>query len=287
MVRGASDIVAFAGAAWLGSLCLAAQACDLPPPETGTVAAARDGETLQLSDGRIVRLIGAKAPMPPLGWRGDDPWPLVEEAKAALSLLAAGKAVELRFGGPAPTGTAMRSLRCSWSRASAVSGSSSSLSPKASPGSIPSPTTGPASASCWRARARGEGQAARRVGVLRLSHRTGARREASGAPDPFLPAGRGTVAAVGEGGGRLYLNFAPDWRSDFTISVERKDASAFAAAGIDLKKLAGTRLRARGFLAWRNGPMIEASHPEQIELLPASPHQKAQPPPQPGPAIAL
>jgi endonuclease YncB( thermonuclease family) len=99
MVRGASDIVAFAGAAWLGSLCLAAQACDLPPPETGTVAAARDGETLQLSDGRIVRLIGAKAPMPPLGWRGDDPWPLVEEAKAALSLLAAGKAVELRFGG--------------------------------------------------------------------------------------------------------------------------------------------------------------------------------------------
>ena len=84
----------------------------------------------------------------------------------------------------------------------------------------------------------------------------------------------GRVASVGEGGGRLYLNFAPDWRSDFTISVERKDVGAFAAAGIDLKTLAGVRLRARGFLAWRNGPMIEASHPEQIELLPEGPRQE-------------
>jgi len=79
------------------------------------------------------------------------------------------------------------------------------------------------------------------------------------------------VVAVGEGGGRLYLNFAKDWRSDFTISVERKDLSAFAAAGIDLKHLAGKRLRVRGTLAWLNGPMIEASHPEQIELLPRVP----------------
>lgn len=99
MVRGASDIVAFAGAAWLGSLGLAAQACDLPPPETGTVASVLDGETLKLSDGRTVRLIGAKAPMAPLGWRGDDPWPLVDEAKQALMALASGKTVELRFGG--------------------------------------------------------------------------------------------------------------------------------------------------------------------------------------------
>ena len=65
----------------------------------------------------------------------------------------------------------------------------------------------------------------------------------------------GTVAPVGEGGGRIYLNFAKDWRSDFTISVDRKDAPAFAAAGIDLKALPGKRLRVRGFLGWRNGPI--------------------------------
>ena len=37
--------------------------------------------------------------MPPLGYRGDDPWPLVDEAKEALSRLASGKEVELRYGG--------------------------------------------------------------------------------------------------------------------------------------------------------------------------------------------
>ena len=99
MVRGASDFVACIIAAWLGSFMLPAQACDLSPPETGTVAAVLDGETLRLTDGKTVRLIGAKAPMPPLGWRGDDPWPLVDEARTALSALAAGRQVELRFAG--------------------------------------------------------------------------------------------------------------------------------------------------------------------------------------------
>jgi len=78
----------------------------------------------------------------------------------------------------------------------------------------------------------------------------------------------GTVASVGEGGGRIYLNFAKDWRNDFTISIERKDAAAFTTAGIDLKGLTGKRVRVRGWVEWRNGPMIEATHPEQIEILP-------------------
>src|ERR1700674_2836938 len=72
-------------------------ACDLSDPETCTVAAVLDGETLQLSDGRIVRLIGAKAPSAPLGWRGEDPWPLVEEAKKALDKLASRREGELKY----------------------------------------------------------------------------------------------------------------------------------------------------------------------------------------------
>ena len=59
----------------------------------------------------------------------------------------------------------------------------------------------------------------------------------------------GTVATVGEGGGRIYLNFAKDWRSDFTISVDRKDVPAFAAAGIDLKA-ARRETPARSRLPW-------------------------------------
>ena len=29
----------------------------------------------------------------------------------------------------------------------------------------------------------------------------------------------------------------------------------------------GRRIRVRGWLAWRNGPQIEATHPEQIEVV--------------------
>ena len=101
MVRGVADILAFAGAVWLATaLCLPARACDLSQPEAGTVAAVIDGETLQLADGKTVRLIGAKAPMPPLGWRGEDPWPLVDEAKEALSALASG--TQIRRGARRP-----------------------------------------------------------------------------------------------------------------------------------------------------------------------------------------
>lgn len=65
----------------------------------------------------------------------------------------------------------------------------------------------------------------------------------------------GRVVVVGEGAGCLYLNFATDWRSDFTVSVARKDVSAFAAAEIDLNALTGKRVRARGaFLLGATGP---------------------------------
>jgi hypothetical protein len=88
----------------------------------------------------------------------------------------------------------------------------------------------------------------------------------------------GTVVAVGEGRVRMFVNFAQDWRRDFTVSIDRKNVGAFAAAGIDLKALAGRRLRARGVLAWRNGPTIEATHPEQIELLPDNYEETAKAP---------
>ena len=44
------------------------------------MAEVNDGETLTLTDGTVVRLVGAKAPSASLGWRGDQPWPLVAEA---------------------------------------------------------------------------------------------------------------------------------------------------------------------------------------------------------------
>jgi len=81
----------------------------------------------------------------------------------------------------------------------------------------------------------------------------------------------GTVHALGEGRKLLYVNFAEDWRSDFTIMIERKSLAGFEAEGLDLGQLPGKRVRVRGWLEWWSGPMIAASHPDQIEVLaPAS-----------------
>jgi endonuclease YncB( thermonuclease family) len=94
------DLHAEAERAWFGTFAEAdpaspsapaAVACDLSDPEKRAVAEVNDGETLTLTDGTVVRLVGAKAPSAPLGWRGDQPWPIVAEAKEALSQLASGR----------------------------------------------------------------------------------------------------------------------------------------------------------------------------------------------------
>ena len=101
----------------------------------------------------------------------------------------------------------------------------------------------------------------------------------------------GVVAQVGETTGRIYLNFDKDWHRDFTVLIERKDNDTLKAAGIDAKALAGKRLRVRGWIEWRNGPMIHVTHLEQIELLPdgggSSPKAPKAPEAQPTTGIAL
>ena len=77
----------------------------------------------------------------------------------------------------------------------------------------------------------------------------------------------GRVVAVATVRGRTYLNFGRDWRRDFTLSVSGRVRRAFLKAGIDLETLAARRVRARGWITLRNGPMIEISHPEQLEVL--------------------
>jgi len=67
----------------------------------------------------------------------------------------------------------------------------------------------------------------------------------------------------------------------------RKDAAALAAAGLDPPALAGKRVGVRGWLAWRNGPMIEATQPHHIELVAEAGGAANEKPPQQRRAIAL
>ncbi|MSO74388.1 MAG: hypothetical protein EXQ99_04435 [Alphaproteobacteria bacterium] len=76
------------------------------------------------------------------------------------------------------------------------------------------------------------------------------------------------MVKVSRAGGRVYLNFGADYRSDFTISVAARDRRVFDAAGIDLSTYEGHIIRVRGWVDSLNGALIEATHPEQIELVP-------------------
>ncbi len=66
---------------------------------------------------------------------------------------------------------------------------------------------------------------------------------------------------------RVYLNFTDDWKTDFTVVIETKDLPMFRSAGWDPLETGGRVIRVRGWLRKWNGPMIEATHPEQIEFL--------------------
>jgi endonuclease YncB( thermonuclease family) len=79
----------------------------------------------------------------------------------------------------------------------------------------------------------------------------------------------GKVVSVRESGATIYVNFGRRWAEDFTVTVLKRNERNFTAAGLDLKGLAGRRIRVRGFIEARGGtgqsPWIEAEYPEQIE----------------------
>ncbi len=77
----------------------------------------------------------------------------------------------------------------------------------------------------------------------------------------------GKVISVRESGGLMYLNFGRRWTEDFTVSIAKRNQRAFGAAGLDPKSLSGRRIEVRGFVEQHGGPAIEASRPDQIEIV--------------------
>jgi hypothetical protein len=77
----------------------------------------------------------------------------------------------------------------------------------------------------------------------------------------------GKVLSVRESGGTIYLNFARRWSQGFSVTIVRRLRRASAAAGVEPKALEGRRIRVRGFIELRRGPIIEAAAPEQIEII--------------------
>ena len=238
-----------------------AQPCQLTNDKTGTVTEIVDGDTLFIDDGTRIRLVGIQAPKSPLGRKGFKSWPLAAEAKDALAALTKGHVLTLSYGG---------SRRDRYDRALAHLHDEDGIWIQ---GELL--RRGLARVYSFRDNRRCveemlalEREARRtRRGIWRLGYY--AIRSLADAPRFIggfhLVEGRvGDVATVRN---RTYLNFGDDWRRDFTISIAPRDRRRFLKSGVDPVLYKGQRIRVRGWLKSYNGPMIDATHPEQIEIL--------------------
>jgi endonuclease YncB( thermonuclease family) len=227
----------------------AAQECKLITLGTGEVASVRDGRTLMLTDGSEVRLAGIEV-------SGD--------SRSALQQAIGGGAIRLESLNPE---------RDRYGRIVALV------------------FAGGAQRSVQEAMLeQGQARVAARIGSKPCAERLfaaerQARAEKRGLwADPnFAPLppdnldrlraqrGRftiieGKVLSVRDSGGTIYVNFGARWSQGFSVIILRRNQRIFNAAGVEPKRLEGRRIRVRGVLEERRGPVIEADVPEQIEF---------------------
>jgi len=241
-----------AAAAFALPVCdaVAQERCPLAALETVNVAAVRDGRTLLLSDGRELRLAAIEA--------GAD-------SRGALQVLIAGRPLRLArlgaetdrygrlvafaFAGEAPQSLQAALLEQGQARVSARVGNKA----------------------CADALLRTE-RAARAAGRGLWADPNFAPLQAENLTRLQAERGHfalieGKVLSVRESGATIYVNFGRRWTRDFTVTILRRFRREFAAAGLEPKQLEGRRVRVRGWIEQRGGPIIAAEAPEQIEFV--------------------
>ncbi|MGB3865879.1 MAG: thermonuclease family protein, partial [Xanthobacteraceae bacterium] len=77
----------------------------------------------------------------------------------------------------------------------------------------------------------------------------------------------GKVASARQAGATFYLNFGPRWTRDFAVIIRKPMLELLTRDNLDLKRLAGRRVRIRGWIERRGGPRIELRDKGQIEIL--------------------
>ncbi len=241
----------------------------LPPAYAGgleeggraRVASVVDGDTVLLDDRRQVRLVGLQAPKLPLGRPGFEKWPLAGEAKRALEKLVLGKTVALGYGGQRTDrhGRALAHLfgdGGTWIQGEMLRLGMARVYTFADNRKLAGDMYA----------LEGEARSGKRGIWGDPYYAVRATAETLNDLDTFQVV-EGKVLDAAKVKGRVYLNFGADWRSDFTISISPRAGRLFKKSGFDALALEGRWVRVRGWIKKFNGPMIEATHPEQIELL--------------------
>ena len=261
MIRAATAVfVAIAGLAIASGQGHAA-ACALTRDTTAKATEIVDGDTLFVDNGTQIRLVGIQAPKLPLGRKSFKSWPLAEDAKNELAELSKGRMLTLSYGGARRDryGRALAHLHDEtgvWIQGELLRrGLARVYSFRDNRNCIGEMLA-----------LEREARQARR-GIWRLGYYAIRSLDEASRHVGSFQLVEGRVREVATVKKRTYLNFGENWRTDFTISISPRDRRQFLKAGIDPASFRGRRIRVRGWLKSYNGPMIEVTHPEQIETL--------------------
>jgi endonuclease YncB( thermonuclease family) len=231
----------------------AREKCDVPVAEHARVAAVDDGGSFTLNDGRRVRLASLLAPR-----TGE---PFAARAKERLAALIASKSVGLAYAekGTDRYGDVLAHVFVEdgvWLQQALIAEGLARVHTRAD---------------------------MRRCAPVLLEAENEARLAKRGIwTEPFYRVRKpgelesdiatfqiveGKVVLVAVRRNRVFVNFGPDYRTDFTVTTSPADRRRLAKQGIDPTTWAGKTVRVRGWLSLLNGPEIELTHPEQIQIL--------------------
>jgi len=241
-----------------------AAACRFDAAERGKAGKVLDGRSFLLDDGREVRLAGIEVPPAPLPGESGARAQAGAAAKAGLQAIVGDRAVEIgrgtadRYGRivayvnaivdeePRPVSHAM--VAGGFARVSAL---------------VDTP-------SCAAELLRREREArAAKLGLWANPYYEVLGAESGAAlliQQGHFALVEGRVLSVRESGGIVYLNFGIRWSQALTVTISKRNERIFTAAGAAPKLLEHRRVRVRGWIEDRNGPRIEATRPEQIEI---------------------
>ena len=232
------------------------------PVKSAVVKAIVDGATLVLESGVQIRLVGIQAPKLPLGRRGFQAWPLASESKDALSRIALGEKLSLSYGGRKSDrhGRLLAHLTTAggkWVQGALLSAGMARVY------TFPDNRGRAEEMLALERAARSARRGIWNLRYYRILSPTETRRKIG-----TFQLVEGTVLQAALVRGRAYLNFRENWKTDFTITMSPKNLRRHWRGKKPVRDYQGRRLRVRGWLKSFNGPMIEATHPEQIEVLP-------------------
>ena len=238
--------------------------CAFEAAGAGRVRSVTDGRSFMLDDGREIRLSGIEVPLPPAaaerGDRAEVDRGAGEAARAALAELIAGREIALRTEGVDRYGRTLAMVHRESGDVAHALLARGFARVAAQVGSLA------CAAALWeRERIAREGKLGL-WGEAYYAIRGADDLAGLAAAQGQFSVVEGRVASVRESGGTIYVNFGRRWSQALTITISKRYERMLAAAGREPHRLESRQLRVRGWLEERNGPRIEISRPEQIEI---------------------